>query len=65
MLYYRYIFHTDPALSETLLAWLSELPFEGFEEDPDAISGFLPGNTDRNARDADEVPLIRLFRISF
>jgi len=53
MLYYRYIFHTDPALSETLLAWLSELPFEGFEEAPDAVSGFLPGNTDRSALEAD------------
>ncbi|MFM8362612.1 MAG: 50S ribosomal protein L11 methyltransferase [Haliscomenobacter sp.] len=48
MLYYRYIFQADPALAEPLLAWLSELPFEGFEETSDAISGFLPGDADRD-----------------
>jgi ribosomal protein L11 methyltransferase len=47
MLYYRYIFQADPALFEPLLAWLSELPFEGFEETPEALSGFLSGDVDR------------------
>lgn len=40
---YRFFFPVAPEKAELLLAWLSDLPFDAFEELEDGIAAFLPG----------------------
>lgn len=51
MSYYKYTFAIDEADQEVLLAWLSELPFEAFEENQGSIQAFLPPNVSLEAID--------------
>lgn len=46
MQYQRYHITSAPDLQEVLLAWLSELPFEAFEEQPSALIAYLPPTSD-------------------
>ncbi len=40
--YYKIDIKTDPAQFEVLTAFLAELPFEAFEEQPDSLVAYLP-----------------------
>ena len=42
MPYAKYTFHVEEATQDVLLAWLSELPFDAFEESVGAIEAYLP-----------------------
>lgn len=40
--YWKYTIHTAPETAEILLAYLSEAPFDTFEETPDGLNAYLP-----------------------
>jgi len=42
--YWKYTIHTDPASAEIILAYLSDAPFDTFEETPDALLAYLPAS---------------------
>jgi len=51
--YLRYRIETDPATAEILLAFLSELPFDSFEETEAGLDAYLANDAKRNAVDLD------------
>jgi ribosomal protein L11 methyltransferase len=42
--YYAYHFHTAEGMQEPLLGLLSQLPFESFQEEEEALMAYLPAN---------------------
>jgi ribosomal protein L11 methyltransferase len=47
--YFSYAFDTQPEWREILLAWLSELPFDTFEETEEGWIAYLPEGNDQEA----------------
>lgn len=47
--YWKYTLHTDPATAEMLLAWLSDAPFDTFEETAEGLDAYLPASADAGA----------------
>ncbi len=44
--YWKYTLRTDPATAELLLAWLSDAPFDTFEETAEGLDAYLPAQAD-------------------
>ena len=45
MNYWKYTIHTAPETAEILLAYLSEAPFDTFEETPEGLNAYLPADS--------------------
>lgn len=65
MPYYRYQITSAPDLQEVLLAWLTELPFEAFEEQPEQLIAFLPPASDPNEIDQELQELAQQLPFTF
>lgn len=50
--YWQYALRTGPETAEILMAFLSESPFDTFEETPEGINAFLPASADPVAAEA-------------
>lgn len=59
--YYQYTFTTDPAQNEILIALLSHLPFDTFEENETGFNAFVPTTADLSLVDADIAELRQQF----
>lgn len=65
MKYIKYSITSTPELADILLAFLSELPFDMFEEKPDGLNAFIPetDHTDQVIAQLDD--LSNTFNVSF
>jgi ribosomal protein L11 methyltransferase len=45
--YWKYTLRTDPDTAQVLLAYLSEAPFDTFEETEEGLDAYLPGNASK------------------
>lgn len=59
--YYQYTITTDPAQNEILIALLSHLPFDTFEENETGFNAFVPSTADLDLVDADVSELRQQF----
>lgn len=50
--YWKYTLRTTHGDAEILLAWLSDMPFDTFEETPDGLDAYLPAPADSPAHTA-------------
>jgi len=44
--YYQYNLHCDAPLTEVLIAYLADAPFDTFEETPEGLAAYLPASND-------------------
>lgn len=51
--YWKYTLHTDPDTAQILLAYLSEAPFDTFQETEEGLDAYLPANASK--ADADRI----------
>lgn len=49
--YWKYALHTDPDTAQILLAYLSEAPFDTFEETETGLDAYLPANASKTEVD--------------
>ena len=47
--YYRYDILTDPETAQILVAYLSDVPFDTFEDNETGIAAYLPARADGSA----------------
>jgi ribosomal protein L11 methyltransferase len=59
--YFQYSFSTDPTQNEVLIALLSHLPFDTFEENETGFNAFVPANASLDEMDADIAALRQQF----
>lgn len=65
MNYYRYTITNKPEISEILIAFLGELPFDTFTETDDGVEAFIPESLDAEAIQEAVTELSQRFNVSF
>lgn len=65
MNYFKYRFFTEPSKAEILLAFLSELPFETFEETEGSFDAFLPASENTGVIENEFLKLQKKIPFSF
>lgn len=63
--YHQYSINADPSQNEVLIALLSHLPFDTFEETESGFNAFLPQGNDEAAVEAEMAELQRSFNFQF